>query len=276
MELTPETVEQFIAETCSGRSSSIDLGECAFAQIAGIVKLVLLVKHLALSGRDVELKIPRDLSVQRYLERANAFRELRDICRMDQSVDHLRAQGRYPTDTLVELRSIEEEGQIRAVVDGFVAGLTSQRNIRGDVIRAVESILYETLQNIPQHADPEGTIGVHNGLAALLRYSWRLCLSIGDLGVGIRKSLAMNPKFPMDKYDHGRAIEAAIGHASRHDDVGRGGGLPSVVSAVRKISGSLTVRSGDAMVVVERDNLQLKSCTEFPGTQLEIEVRLNR
>lgn len=276
MELTPSTAEPLITQTCQEGAEVIDLSDCTFADIGGIVRLVLLVRHLASRQHPVTLVIPKNEGVQSYLERANAFQEMHGLCQLDQSIEHLRGHGRYPTKKLVEIRPLEEEGQVRAITDGFSAALKAQRNVSGQVIDAVERILYETLQNIPEHADPHGTLGVHNGLAALQRYSWRLCVSVGDLGIGIRESLTGNPQFPPDKYDHARAIEAAITGASRHGDCGRGGGLMSVVRAVESLGGSLSIRSGSA--IVRTDELlgrSAVSCAPFPGTQIDIVVPLS-
>lgn len=275
MELDASTAEAFVRETCNGSANTIDLKSCSFAEVSGLVRLVLLARHLTLRGRTLQVLIPEDEGVQSYLERANAFRELDGLCTFDQPIEHLQRHGRYPTNKLVELRPLQE-GQIRAIVECFSGGLKAHRNISSEIIDAVERVLFETLQNIPDHANPEGTIGTHYGLAALQRYSWRLCLSVGDLGVGIRQSLTGNPQFPPDRYDHVRAIEAAISGASRHADIGRGGGLMSVVAAVQKIGGGLRVRSGDAAVVIAADDERhVEPCMLFPGTQIDITVPLS-
>ncbi len=276
MELTPSTAETFITQACQEGAETIDLSDCTFADIGGIVRLVLLVRHLASRQHPVQLIIPKDEDVQSYLERANAFQEMRGLCQLDQSVEHLRYHGRYPTKKLVEIRPLEVEGQVRAIAECFSAALKAHRNVSTQIIDAVERILYETLQNIPEHADPHRTLGVHNGLAALQRYSSRLCVSVGDLGIGIRESLTDNPQFPPDKYDHARAIEAAITGASRHGDCGRGGGLMSVMSAVKNLGGSLSIRSGNAIVRVDDLFGQLaEACAPFPGTQVDIVVPLS-
>lgn len=276
MELDAVTAETLIRETCDGSADTIDLKNCSFAEVSGMVRLVLLARHLKIHGRAIQVLIPEDEGVQSYLERANAFRELSGLCTFDQSIEHLQRHGRNPTNRLVELRPLEEQGQIRTIVECFSTGLKAHRNIGSDIIDTIDRVLFETLQNIPDHADPDGTIGVQHGLAALQRYSWRLCLSVGDLGVGIRQSLTGNPRFPPDRYDHARAIEAAISGSSRHADIGRGGGLMSVVAAVQKVGGWLRVRSGDtAIIITAEDNRRIDPCTLFPGTQIDISVPLS-
>ncbi len=275
MELDALAVEEFIRETCNGSADTVDLRDCSFAEVSGMVRLVLLAHHLSSQGRFIRVLIPEDTDVQSYLERTNTFRQLEGLCTFDEPIEHLQQHDRVPTDRLVGLRPLEEQGQIRAILEGFSSGLKAHRNIASDIIDAIDKVLFETLQNIPDHAVPDGAVGAHHGMAALQRYSWRLCLSVGDLGMGIRESLTGNPKFPPDRYDHARAIEAAITGSSRHADIGRGGGLMSVVAAIQKVGGWLRVRSGDAgIVITAEDNRRIEQCAFFPGTQIDISVPL--
>ena len=274
MRLNQETIEAIITQTCRDEVDTIDLSACVFAEIPGLLRLVLLIKHLSSLGRSIEVIVPRDPNVQSYFERTNAFRELKGHCSMDQSVDHLASHGRHRTKALVELRPVEEMDQIRAIVEG-VAEALSKENVPNDSKNVMERILYETLQNVPQHADPLGLIGKCNGFAALQRYDFQLCLAVGDLGIGIRESLITNPKFPKDHFDHSKAVQTAITGASRHGDVGRGGGLQSVVNILEKIGGELHLRSGDAVMHVSKDQRIMKKRTIFPGTHLDIVVPLH-
>jgi len=47
MRLNQETIEDIITETCENQADTIDLSGCVFAEVPGILRLVLLVKHLS-------------------------------------------------------------------------------------------------------------------------------------------------------------------------------------------------------------------------------------
>lgn len=275
MKLNFESVESIIARVYGQGDDTIDLSNCIFADISGIVRLVLIAKHRALSGQPATLIVPRDNNVQTYLERANAFQELKACCSLSEPVDHLAGNVRNATKNLVEVRPIEEEGQIRNIVDCFSEHLKSAA-VSDEARNAIEKILYETLQNIPHHADPEGKLGACNGIAALQKYSYELCLAVGDLGVGIRESLTLNPKFPKEIYDEAKALLAASNEASRHGDRGRGGGLPSVINALGRLGGACSIRSGSVALKINGDSKSIQKITHFPGTHIDISVPLNR
>ena len=76
MELDALAVEEFIRETCSGSTDTVNLKDCSFAEVSGMVRLVLLARHLSSQGRSIRVLVPEDAGVQSYLERANAFRQL--------------------------------------------------------------------------------------------------------------------------------------------------------------------------------------------------------
>lgn len=275
MKLNFESAEAIIAQVYGQGNDTIDLSDCIFADISGIVRLVLIAKHKALSGQRATILVPRDNNVQTYLERANAFQELKACCSLNEPIDHLAGNVRNATKNLVEVRSIEEEGQIRNIVDCFSEHLKGT-GVADEARNAIEKILYETLQNIPHHADPEGKLGACNGVVALQKYAYELCLAIGDLGVGIRESLTLNPKFPKEVYDDSKAVLAAANQASRHGDRGRGGGLPSVIQALASVGGTCSIRSGSVVLKINGDSRLIQNVSSFPGTHIDISVPLNR
>jgi len=275
MELNALSAEQIIKDTCAGSSNTIDLTKCTFVEVSGIIRLVLLARHLTFEKRSIQMMIPQSEDVQGYLERANVFNELKGYCTFNESIEHLQHRERNPTSTLVELRSLDEENQARAIIDCFSTSLKAHKSINSDIMDTIDKVLFETLQNISEHANPGDFFAVSHGLAALQRYKKKLCLSIGDLGVGIRKSLTSNPKYPESRYDHTEAIKAAISGYSRHADIGRGGGLMSVVAAIQKLDGWLKVRSGDvAVTIAANDQQRVDQYVLFPGTQIDINVPL--
>ena len=112
---------------------------------------------------------------------------------------------------------------------------------RGHVLE----VLSELCSNVLMHAHSDfGAIAAMQTYRTLsgARY---VVMSIGDHGIGVRASLAANPKFQSRLDSDAQALGLAMQPgASRFDVGGHGGGLPRVLEIARRYGGRVVARSG--------------------------------
>jgi hypothetical protein len=112
---------------------------------------------------------------------------------------------------------------------------------RGHVLE----VLSELCSNVLMHAKSD-----FGAIAAMQTYRTKsgaryVVISIGDYGVGVRASLAANPKFQSRLDSDAQALGLAMQPgASRFDVGGHGGGLPRVLEIARRYGGRVVARSG--------------------------------
>lgn len=102
----------------------------------------------------------------------------------------------------------------------------------------------------------------------------RVQVVIGDVGRGIRDSLASSPK--LDPEDDLEAIDLAMQYlvSSVHDDPGRGQGLSTTMEQVLALGGRMIVRSGAGRLSVEPDRRQAEAVVPMSGTIVALSLPL--
>lgn len=133
-------------------------------------------------------------------------------------------------------------------------------------------VISELCSNIYQHSgDAHGFIMIQHYRVST-RYEEDVVLAAGDMGQGIRNSLAA--KYPELGIDPLKAIQATLdGITSR--ETGRGGlGLPTVEETVAKEGGYVWLRSETAAVRSYGPNRHYTSSNlgYMPGTQVVVEL----
>ena len=138
-------------------------------------------------------------------------------------------------------------------------------------IRALAMAMLELLQNIPHHANPLGEDLDPWGLLAVREYQDHIHLVVMDKGVGLTKSLALNPRYR--DISEGEALEAVlIQGASRFTDPGRGGALRRIREVVQANEGRMLVRSGGAGFWQAEVEWGVEEVHPFPGVQISIQL----
>jgi hypothetical protein len=133
--------------------------------------------------------------------------------------------------------------------------------------------MIETFQNIPQHSNPLAEDFDPHGIAAIQNYRDYFYLVVGDIGVGIKKSLALSPRYEKKKLTNLEAIKTVLKRgASRFKDEGRGGQLRRVCEIVSSLGGTALLRSGTSIVVVKGGSIKFWRANSFPGTQIAIRI----
>jgi hypothetical protein len=137
----------------------------------------------------------------------------------------------------------------------------------------VLEVLSELCSNVLMHAQAE-----FGGIAAMQTYRNRqnvryLVIGIGDMGIGMRASLAANEKFAGRLESDAQALGVAVQlGASRFATGGHGGGLPRVLEIARRYGGRMALRSGTGALAFNGTDEQKRmfETSNLPGTHLRI------
>jgi len=260
MDVTIRTIEDVLRE--STNESVLDLCEAQAVDPYGLL-LLDLAAHAWHGMRSI--RWPQRDDVRTWMRTMGLFadipmgsRDLRSACE---------------SGVLQPLTSIESEEGIRTVIERFGNALTKRYPLSENSQRSLISIMFELFQNIPHHSNATGERGDVHGVAAMQEYEDSIFLVVGDIGIGVRRSLGLCD--PFRGLSDEEALERVIvGGVSRHGDPGRGGELRKIARLVRVWEGEFVVRSGTALYVAHEDTFDFFDVVCFPGVQ--VAVRLPR
>jgi len=166
---------------------------------------------------------------------------------------------------------VEDEGEIQGLVDRACDVLAERFPLGQHSIQLLAGAMLELLQNIPHHANPLGEEIEPYGLAAVQEFSDHIHLVVMDKGVGLTKSLGLNPRYR--GISDSQALEAVlIQGASRFADPGRGGALRRIRKIVQGNEGRMLVRSGGAGFWQAEVEWGVEEVHPFPGVQISIQL----
>ena len=252
-----------------------DLGDVRCAYPPGTVALLLAVRHRSGCGLITRIRPPADLNVLNYLERIDFFSKVREYATIEESVDHLRSNRRNRTGTLTELVSPTETGfdEAREVIWGFL-----KRHTPAQLSQAYGAF-DEVLTNVADHSAP-GAPAADSHVQVQV-YRGAIELAFGDLGVGFRESLSLNPDLP--RYpDESAALRAVLieGHSRlAHHQPNRGGGLKQTFEVVHRLGGSAQALTRDGTAEWRGSTAQPRFghwTVAFPGTLVRMRIPKQR
>jgi len=184
-----------------------------------------------------------------------------------------------PLDSLKQLQPggfaalvrVEEERTVRGLVDMVCDSLRDRFPLGETSMRILAGAMLELAQNIPQHANPLGEEIDPWGLMAVREYQDHIHLVVMDKGVGLHRSLGLNPRYR--DLEEKEALEAVlIQGASRFQDRGRGGALRRIRQVIQANEGRLFVRSGGAGFWQAEVEWSVGEVHPFPGVQVSIQL----
>lgn len=266
------TLETFLEEVRANGFRRVDLSRYDFIDVYASVVLALLLRHAHMvNGEAPDLVLPADDDVKAYLARQDFFKPLSKWYVIDDEIRLLESRQWAANPSVAPLTIIESEDDVSGIVDRIRNLLCSpQFGVSKNVADSVWRVLTETFQNIPQHASADPNVP-ECGFAALQLYRGAVEVAVGDVGIGLRKSLAQNPTYR--RCTHQQAQEAVLIHgASRTGIRGRGNGLQLTARTIAGLGGNLRVQSGDSVTYCFRNGYRQKQCPAFPGAQVWIRV----
>lgn len=270
--LNASNMEYFILPECIENEVTISLKNIKFADPYGVIMLILLIKHLRSRSINVKIIPPISLDVLNWLERMNFFAEVENDCEFTSDVLHLRSNTRNPSRSLKEITHITSENRITSVVEVLAHILIEDYGFEPNIVYRLCGVMIETFQNIPQHSNPKDKIDPY-GIAAIQSYKDHFYLVVGDIGVGIKESLNLNPKYRKKNFTNLESIRAVLEKgASRFKEKGRGGQIKRVCEIVSSLGGMILIRSGINLVAVKGASIKFWNVNFFPGTQIGIKI----
>ena len=266
----------------------LDLSKVTFVDPYGIVGLVLFLTHLPEEAKPVALRMadfPPPVGVPQravqslsqnspvdYLTLMGFWEEVGPS--LDVPADRLPVRPAWTEDksVLIDVTRLHSRDSVSVMLrksGEILQNLGYAAVSRGHVME----VLSELSSNVLDHAQAE-----YGGLVTTQTYRGKggtryLVMSIGDMGVGVRRSLSGNVQLQDRLGSDAQALAVAVGQGnSRFSSGGRGGGLPRVLEIARRYNGVVAFRSGTGALAYtgQTDERRVFDTSPQPGTQLRI------
>ena len=166
----------------------------------------------------------------------------------------------------------EDQESIYNMLQEVAGHLRPRLNLSPTWLASAHALGYELATNVLRHSGTKRGVGV----VTVDPSRSRLNLTIADSGIGIRTSLARNPKFAMTK--DLEAIIAAMGAAATGEPgKGAGMGLYLAHHVLRDNGGTLLVRSGVAYrELAEGSENHSTGLAHLQGTLVSADIRTDK
>lgn len=256
----------------------LDARHVRWADPYGMIGVLSAGQRAAAQGPPPVLQLPESPEVVSYLGRMGFLRHAEPIFELHGGPRQRRNGG--ASSVLLEITPIRSHEDVHGVIDHVMerAGtiLTERLGYSRADAAMFSMILSEVCQNIIEHAEAGGYVGIQT-------YNWArrlgrqvVVIAVMDLGIGFRGSLAREHAARFgDRWSDATALEAAFIHGvTRFRDPGRGQGLKQIRSRVGRWGGKVSIRSGTARIadIPDWDDAPPleTDLAHFPGSQILI------
>jgi hypothetical protein len=261
----------------------LDLSRTSFVDPYGMVALVLFLNHLPPEALPVQLSLPGFPAADRpdaaaangpvsYLTRMGFWEEVHRQLAAPLETMPVRPARLIDRSVLIDITIMHSHDAISVMLrktGDILHNLGYAITARGHVLE----VLSELCSNVLLHAQTD-----FGGVAAMQTYRNRsgeryLVMSIGDAGIGVRRSLAANMALADRLQSDAQALGIAVQPGSSRFAVGgHGGGLPRVLEIARRYGGRVAFRSGGGALAYSGAEDARRSFEAAPltGTQLRI------
>ena len=261
----------------------LDLRTVSFFDPYGIVALTVFLQSLPESALPVSFSMPEfplakgqkpsERGPVAYLTLMGFWEEIGSKLAVPAALLPVRPQFSEDKNVLIDLTLMHTRDAVNVMLRK--TGELLQTLGFGPVAKMhVLQVLSELSGNVLDHAQSEiggvVTSQIYRSKRSGIRY---LVMSIGDAGIGVRRSLAANMALADRLEGDAQALGVAVQPgASRFASGGHGGGLPRVLEIARRYSGRVAFRSGRGALAFNGQEDQRRSFETSPlnGTQLRI------
>jgi len=240
---------------------TVDLSMTEFIDAYGLVGVTCHITEAVADGRAVKVLTPEHEGVARYLSRMHLPALLEEY---DVAVDwpFPWVGERDQQDSLIELENFSDAGGSDRLAE-FLWHRLMEGGADPQVVDDVFNAAGELCNNVVEHAQ-----SASGGWVAAQRYqadqpSEYLVLAVGDVGIGISRSLSRRYGWMDDEKAVAKALELYV---SSVDDLGRGQGLTWIAEALAGLRGSVWVRSGAAARRVTKYRSRGEQVSHLQGT----------
>ena len=254
----------------------LDLREVEFVEPAGLCGLAALLEFLIPRSKEVGLALSgRDVAA--YLERMDFFKRFEDRVQTNLDLSSLEDRNRTNPGTLQELVNFHTEEEIPEIISRISQILQNQQYLTRERA-AICATLSEVCANAVEHsASPFGAyaaVQAYQHIVSGNRFRGEeVLIAIADGGVGIRRTLARNPKNSEFVATDNDAMRHALHMGvSTSGELGRGGGLTVVAQIAARAGGSLSLRSGSGRVTAYDGRNNSRNVPEFSGTFVRVSL----
>lgn len=264
----------------------LDLTRVSFIDPFGMVALVLFINHLPDEARPIRLRMSgfdwergeqctsNDSNAASYLTRMNFWDAVFERIDAPPGKIPLRPKGLVDKNVLLDVTIFRTHDAISAMLHQtgeILQNLGYTVTARGHILE----VLSELCSNVLLHANT-----LFGGVAAMQTYRNRagtryVVMSIGDAGIGVRKSLVNNAVLAARLESDAQALGVAVqAGSSRFGVGGHGGGLPRVLEIARRYTGRVAFRSGAGALAYNgaSDERRTFEASHLKGTQLRISL----
>lgn len=265
----------------------LDLTNVSFMDPFGMVALVLFINHLPDEARPARLRMAgfdwengeqstpgSGHNAASYLTRMNFWDAVFERIDAPPGKIPLRPKNLIDKNVLLEVTNFRTHDVITTMLHQtgeILQNLGYTVTARGHVLE----VLSELCSNVLLHANT-----LFGGVAAMQTYRNRagvryVVLSMGDAGIGVRKSLAHNPSLSGRLESDAQALGVAVqAGASRFGTGGHGGGLTRVLEIAKRYGGQIAFRSGEGALAYSgvKNERRAFEAAFSQGTQLRISL----
>lgn len=241
----------------------VDLSRVSFFRPFALVYLGMFLRHHSSCGTSCILIHPNSPVPRNYLARQNFWE------RFNFHPDVIKEENlrRFTTSTsLNNIVDIEKREYVAEDIADAVKGILRKNSVRVNIAE-IEVVVCELVENFARHS--ERTLAAFH----MQYYPTRnhLVLAIGDCGVGIRASLATNPKYKtLLKRPHCEAALKSFEPLITRLPEG-GTGLTDVKDVVTRLNGMMKLATGDGYVTITDKGVHYgQMAYDLPGVQMEL------
>ena len=206
----------------------IDLSEIKFADIFGILSLILMLREEYQKENKMTIYIPNNINVANYLHICGFIDYIKNYAEIKYNPFNLLSKlcntnNNYTNKDYIPIQKIKCTNDVDNIL-GKVRLWLEKRGVERREISRIITLLLELIGNALDHSESE-----EGCLFAMQKYKNTLMISVADFGVGINESISRNTKFK-DQFNNNEEIIQYIFTEKNYisgeeDDEGRGNGF---------------------------------------------------
>lgn len=261
---------------------AFNLKDINIINLDGLLWLLLIGEILHKKNNYLVLNLPRDEEILKYVKSVNfhiiaaeaGLFEISPRFYLDEIEEYKRLMGtkikKVTDETLKEVTN-EFNAFFNSEEFAHMVGIEYQDQIYWEYIPLLRSILFELSTNIIEHSGEIKNTG--HGYVAMFRSGGKINIFISDAGVGFKESLRKK-NLPVNNNDKDAIRKALLFKYYRQNTKVEGKGIFEVLKCLRKLGGSVRIRSGGAEGSLKLECRLLKEENEDEIIKKEVEKNL--